>query len=360
MFPVRSADAARQSNTKHVGVEFLAPVRARRLGRNRFHWIVRPPTRRISGSAHRSEVIGQLAVRHRPRPVAKPPVVRPVIKLPRRLGHLGQDFLGHVGSVGVLKTIVSAVSVDHRRIRIRKRPPGFLVPGVSDSQQEAGPRLTPGVVIRHCLLRTGLESLRNSHKEFLPGQRPGGAFVEATDFLKLSRKVHMGPVYYSLNAQRSDLLTDSMTNNGELSMATRCASKQSFPRRRNSRLSGQMGSFSPRIESLEDRTMLSGGVGDVVATGHRRGADLDDHRQFGHPARHFAVVFRRRGPEQPGDDHLHRLQRAGGPRDRRVADDHAGTRRDVRERLAPSPTRAARTWPGAWGRSRGTTARASR
>ena len=31
-------------------------------------------------------------------------------------------------------------------------------------------------------------------------------------------------------------------------------------------------------------------------------------------------------------------------------------------RRAPrsSPTRAARTWPGAWGRSRGTTARASR
>ena len=49
-------------------------------------------------------------------------------------------------------------------------------------------------------------------------------------------------------------------------------------------------------------------------------------------------------PEQPGDDHLHRLQRAGRPRDRRAADDHAGTRRDVRERLAAA--RPERPEPG--------------
>ena len=43
-----------------------------------------------------------------------------------------------------------------------------------------------------------------------------------------------------------------------------------------------------------------------------------------------------------------------------LADDHAGAGRDVRRAPRSSPTRAARTWPGAWARSTGSTARASR
>ena len=67
------------------------------------------------------------------------------------------------------------------------------------------------------------------------------------------------------------------------------------------------------------------------------------------PARHRGgedpvVLFRRRDSEQPGDDHLHRLQRAGGHRDRGVADDDPPARRDVPERLAA--TRHERSGPG--------------
>ena len=69
--------------------------------------------------------------------------------------------------------------------------------------------------------------------------------------------------------------------------------------------------------------------------------------------RTLSSYFVGRHPEQPGDDHLHRLQRAGRPRDRGLADDDARTGRDAfAEHLDSSPTRAARTWPGAWGRSR--------
>ena len=49
------------------------------------------------------------------------------------------------------------------------------------------------------------------------------------------------------------------------------------------------------------------------------------------------VVFRGRRPEQPGDDHLHRLQRAGRPGDRRAADDDAGAGRDVLPSASQQP-----------------------
>ena len=78
----------------------------------------------------------------------------------------------------------------------------------------------------------------------------------------------------------------------------------------------------PRIrrlafERLEDRTMLDGAAGSSppsIVVG-----------------RTLSSYFVGRRPEQPGDDHLHGLQRAGRPRDRGVADDHAGAGRDVRQ-----------------------------
>ena len=117
------------------------------------------------------------------------------------------------------------------------------------------------------------------------------------------------------------------------------------------------------FEPLEDRTMLdTGGLPAAIVVG--RILDTPSTAATSSP---IAVVFRRRGPEQPGDDHLHGLQRAGRPGDRRLADDDARTGRDVHQLVVTLDgttttqprIRAVRTWPGAWGRSRGTTARAS-
>ena len=74
----------------------------------------------------------------------------------------------------------------------------------------------------------------------------------------------------------------------------------------------------PAFEPLEDRTMLASGP--ATSGRDRDRADAGDavDGRYGHAV---AVVLRGRGREQPGHDHLHRLQRAGRPGDRRPADD---------------------------------------
>ena len=68
------------------------------------------------------------------------------------------------------------------------------------------------------------------------------------------------------------------------------------------------------FESLEDRTMLdSGGLPAAIVIG--RTLATPSTAAHGDAV---AVVLRGRGPEQPGHDHVHRLQRAGRPGDRRA------------------------------------------
>ena len=159
---------------------------------------------------------------------------------------------------------------------------------------------------------------------------------------KKSRK-ELSCVFFATIVSKCRLRVRSFTTMG-LSLRGIFMARSSVGQRRNGG-SGAEDSAESRQETGSPGVRVAGGSDDArfQPAGDRGRADA-------------VVLFRRRHPEQSGDDHLHRLQRAGRPRDRRAADRHAGTGRDASPAPRSSPTRAGRTWPGAWGRSRGSTA----
>ena len=101
------------------------------------------------------------------------------------------------------------------------------------------------------------------------------------------------------------------------------------------------------FESLEDRTMLDAGIGSLFPPAIVVGRTLSSYFVGGVQNNQETITYTVYNEQADPETGV-------------LADDDARARRDVRRAPRSCPTRAARTWPGAWGRSTGSTAPASR
>src|SRR5262249_42302183 len=91
---------------------------------------------------------------HRFQPVAEPPLVRTVIELANRLMDLDKNLLGDISRIRILQAQAPAKVVEERVINFHERIPSRRVVTVPNAQEQAGPGVIPGSVIRHgCILR---------------------------------------------------------------------------------------------------------------------------------------------------------------------------------------------------------------
>jgi hypothetical protein len=57
---------------------------------------------------------------------------------------LGEDFLAHVGGVGIVQPSAAAEALDERRVRLDELSPRPLIGGIANPQQQAGRRVKLG------------------------------------------------------------------------------------------------------------------------------------------------------------------------------------------------------------------------